>query len=380
MKRFIYTILLLATCTSCTHRTVIQTDEFNIIKYAPQYARGFEIRSAEGRSSSLLVVRNPWQGADSVEMPVFLSRDGERPAADFDGCVVETPVQRMICMSSSYVATADALGEVRRVVGVSGIDFISNEYVNEHKLCGEVRDVGFDSNLDFELIVALRPDVVLMYGISGGNDTVTGKLAELGIPYIYIGDYVEEHPLGKAEWLRVTAELFDCRDKGDATFAGIAERYNDLAGTVAQVARRPKVMLNTPYRDTWFMPSTRSYMVRLVEDAGGEYIYPQNTGDKSLPVSLEEAYVMAAEADVWLNTGQYSSLDELKSALPRFANMPAVNTGRVYNNNARQTPAGGSDFWESGIVHPDVVLGDLIGILHPETATATEPYYYRQLK
>lgn len=60
----------------------------------------------------------------------------------------------------------DALGEVRRISGVSGIDYISNTYVNEHRYCGEVRDVGYDTNLNFELLASMRPDLVLLYGVT----------------------------------------------------------------------------------------------------------------------------------------------------------------------------------------------------------------------
>ena len=118
---------------------------------------------------------------------------------------VKAPVRRVVCMSSSHVAMFDAVGQVRRVAGVSGIDYISNPDVRKHRLCGEVRDVGYDTNLDFELLAAMCPDIILLYGVTGENTVITGKLRELNIPYIYIGDYVEESPLGKAEWLVVAA-------------------------------------------------------------------------------------------------------------------------------------------------------------------------------
>ena len=52
----------------------------------------------------------------------------------------------------------------------------------------------------------------------------------------------------------------------------------------------------------------------------------------------------------------------------------------VFNNNRRQTPAGGSDFWESGVVRPDLVLRDLNAILRPETAGTAELHYYKRLE
>ena len=126
------------------------------------------------------------------------------------------------------------------------------------------------------------------------------------------------------------------------------------------------------------MPSDDSYMVQLVEDAGGVYIYKgKNPAGGSVAVSLEEAYMLVSRADVWLNAGQCSTMAELRSSAPHFADASVVRNGEVYNNNRRRTKAGGSDFWESAIVRPDVVLSDLVTII---AGTGDETYYYQQLK
>jgi iron complex transport system substrate-binding protein len=70
-------------------------------------------------------------------------------------------------------------------------------------------------------------------------------------------------------------------------------------------------------------------------------------------------------------------LEELIRQNPKFADVKAVREKRVYNNNARQTTQGGSDFWESGVVRPDVILQDLVTILQGNEG---ELYYYKQLK
>ena len=382
MKRFstLISALCVLLATACGGSGVRSADDFTIEIYTPAYASGFAIRGTDDDASTLITVRNPWQGAGDVEQHLLVLRDGAEAPAGFEGQIVKAPVRHVVCMSSSHVAMFDAIGEVRRVSGVSGIDYISNAHVNEHRYCGEVRDVGYDTNLDFELLAAMRPDLVLLYGVTGENTVVTGKLRELGIPYIYVGDYMEESPLGKAEWLIVPAELCNVRDKGAETFRGIADRYNALKAATAAAAARPKVMLNTPYRDTWFMPSSRSFMVRLIEDAGGEYIYTKNDSDTSVAIDMEEAYLLANAADIWLNVGPCNTMAELTAQNPKFAEVPAVRDRMVFNNNRRQTPAGGSDFWESGVVRPDLVLRDLNAILRPETAGTAELHYYKRLE
>ncbi len=359
--------------------------DFTQISYSPKYASGFEIRAAHESKSSLVRIFNPWQGATGFEQQLFVARDGEQAPSGFDGMVVEAPVRRVVCMSSSHVAMLDALGEVKRVVGVSGIDYIVNDHVALHRQCGEIRDVGYDANVNFELIAAMKADVVLIYGVNGENRQLTSKFDEIGIPYIYVGDYIEESPLGKAEWMRLIGEICDCGSRADSLFTDVDTRYNQLKATIsdhlADSDARPRVMLNTPYRDSWFLPSKRSYMVQLIEDAGGEAYASAGLSNSSQPIDIEQAYLYVSQADLWLNVGACASLSELSDHNPRFADMPCVASGRVYNNNARRNTVGGSDFWESGVVNPDIVLRDLATIIHPELAPKDgELYYYHQLK
>lgn len=384
MKQFAILIAVLTglLASGCGGSATRSAADFTVEIYTPEYASGFDIRGTGKDAATLITVRNPWQGAGNVEQHLLVLREGAKAPAGLDAQIVKAPVRHVVCMSSSHVAMFDALGEVRRVSGVSGIDYISNPYINEHRYCGEVRDVGYDTNLNFELLASMRPDLVLLYGVTGENTVVTGKLRELGIPYIYVGDYMEESPLGKAEWLMVAAELCNDRSRGAETFGGIAERYRAVKTAVAGSAPavRPKVMLNTPYRDTWFMPSSRSFMIRLIEDAGGEYVYTKNDSDTSVAVDLEEAYLLASSADVWLNVGPCNTLAELTAQNPKFAGIPAIRNRMVFNNNRRQTPAGGSDFWESGVIRPDLVLRDLSLILGGKPAEEGELHYYKRLE
>ena len=292
------------------------------------------------------------------------------------GQVLEGDAGRIVCMSSTHIAMLDAIGEAGRVVGVSGIDYISNPDIQARR--DSIGDVGYEGNINYELLLSLDPDLVLLFGVNGAS-SAEGKLKETGIPFLYVGDYLEESPLGKAEWLVALSEVVGRRAEGEKVFVEIPVRYNALKQRVADNALdAPSVMLNTPYGDSWFMPSTGSYAVRLITDAGGDYIYKKNTGNASTSIDMEEAYLLASDADVWLNVGMANTLDELKAACPKFADIRCVRNGFVYNNNARINAAGGNDYWESAVVNPDIVLRDLIKIFHPELVE--EPFvYYKQL-
>ena len=345
--------------------------------YTPTYATGFHIVGAEGMQSTIIRVTNPWQSANDVETMLFIARGGEKAPNGFRGQVLQGDAKRVVCMSSSHIAMLDAIGSVESVVGVSGKNFITNPYVVAHQRT--IADVGYDGNMNFELLVAQQPDIVLLYGVTGAC-TMESKLDELGIPYIYVGEYVEEDPLGKAEWLIALAEIVGLRQQGQTYFSELPQRYEQLKSMAASAhTPAPKVMLNTPYADSWFMPSTTSYIARLIADAGGDYIYQQNTSNHSLPIDLEQAALLTTQADIWLHVENINSLDDLRRQLPKFAQMPCVQRGEVYNCDKRRVAGGGNDYWESGVVHPDVILRDLIKIFHSELVSE-EFVYYRKIE
>lgn len=361
--------LLLAGCGGSGHNG---GDLPSDIAYAPIYALGFEI--FEGDDAKMVVSLTPWQGADSASATSLII--GEAPNG-YKGQAIKEPAKRIACMSSTHVAMLDALGLADRVVAVSGMRFITNPYVLAHK--DEIADIGYDSNFDYEKLVAVRPDLVLLYGVNGPS-VAEAKLRELGIPFAYLSEYIEPSPLGKAEWLVALAEITGCRQAGEEVFAKIPERYDSFKALAATASERPKVMINTPYGDFWHMASSDSYVGRLIDDAGGDYLCPGIKGNESQPIDMEQAFLLASQADKWINTGQCKSKAELLAQLPRFAKTKPVAAGEIYNSVLRTDSLGRNDYWETGAIRPDLVLQDLVKIFHPELLADSAFAYYKKLE
>lgn len=333
---------------------------FDLTIYQPEYAGGFVI-GCDKDSVPVIMIKNPWQGADSVMMSYK----------------VEKPAERIIAMSSTFVAMLESLEAIDRVVGVSGLKFITNEALHNRK--DKIADVGYDTDLDFEKIVMLNPDIVLLYGVNGPSP-IEKKLKELNIPYVYIGEYLEQSPLGKTEWVVAIGEIIGKREEAMALSDSIAGRYNALKYRFSNIVKKPQVMINAPYSDSWWMPSTNNYISQLIADAGGDYIYKENTGNASENIDIEKAYLLMSQADVWLNPGQASSKAQLADMTPRFTDTKPFTDDEVYNNNRRSSAGGGNDFYESGIMHPDIILQDLVKVFHPDSLSGYEPVYYQHLR
>lgn len=367
---------------SCVRQNVSESD-YDILLYKPVHAEGFEIYGAKGKESSIIKVKRSWQGNQHSSTELFISRNAEKAPDDFKGQVLVNEAKRIVCMSSSYIAMLDKIGELSRVVGVSGMDYVFNEYVNSNR--DRIVDVGYDGNVNYELMLSVFPDLVLLYGVNFASG-MEAKLKELGIPFMYVGEYLEEDPLGKAEWVIALAEFIGKRVQAEKIYKDISNKYECVKAGLGDKykLKKPKVMLNTPYGGDWFMPSSSSYMVRLIEDAGGEYIFSENKSKASVSVDMERAYLLASDADFWLNVGSVTSIKELKIQCPKFSDIKCVINLNVYNFNKRLNFKGGNDFWESGVMNPDKILADLVSIFHPELDVSEKNLenlnYYKKLK
>ena len=120
-------------------------------------------------------------------------------------------------------------------------------------------------------------------------------------------------------------------------------------------------------------------MANLISDAGGNYLGKENNTNESYAISFENALAWGSQADVWINMGNLTSKKEIKTANERFARLKVFQEGEIYNNTKRLSPHGGNDFWESGTVHPDWILRDLMNIFYPDLMDA-EMIYYEEIK
>lgn len=343
------------------------------------YATGFRVR--DGGSHKLVTVLNPWQNSQDVSYQYVLAAKQEMlPDSLQDLPWIRTPVNRVIALSTTHVAMIDQLGKASTLVGLSGSRYIYSPEIKVGVSSGKVVDVGYEQGLDFETIVDLDPDVLFIYGVEGKVVATLEKLRELGIPVVFCGEYLEPHPLGKAEWIRFFSLFFDLDEEADAFFHRIDSSYCQLAKIASNADDKPGVLTGLPWKDTWHMAGGKSFAARLIEDAGGDYLWSDNSSTQAVPLDLESVYIRAVKARVWINPGAANSLEDIGSLDERFMDLEVVKNAQVFNNNLRSDPGGGNDYWETGTVRPDLVLADLISVFHPDLLADHPLVYYRQLK
>jgi len=374
MQRLVFIFILLSALTGCSGRQNQNTDRIKSNKYA----HGFRVTKNENITK--LSVFNPWEKAENISVDYYLHPKGSLlPDSLSDKKIIKTPVKRVVCLSTTHIAFLNELDEINSIVGISGSQYVSNPKLRKRIESGEVPDVGYGQNLNYEQIVSQQPDLVMVYGVGSEVTSYTQKLEEMGIPVILIAEYLEENPLGKAEWIKFIGALFEKEKKANTFFSQVEKEYLALKQLAAGETNQPKVLVGAPYNVTWWVPGGNSYMANLIADAGGDYLGKDNQSNESFAISFENALVWGSQADVWINMGNLSSKKEIRDTDERFENFNVFNEGRLFNNIKKLHPHGGNEFWESGTVNPHLVLRDLIHIFHPKLIQE-ELIYYSEIK
>lgn len=343
------------------------------------YAERFELEIHD--AYTLASVFSPWQNADDTRFRYVLAdNDTGIPDSLAQYPVIRTPVSSTVLMSTTFISFLDTLGRRSTVKGISGGENIFDPELYGRYTAEEIRDVGFDQAINYELLVEMQPDVVFMFGVQSGIVQSVNKLRDAGIEVVLCADYLEPHPLGRAEWIRFFSAFFNQENKAEKIFDGIARRYDSISEIQQDRQGSPKVMLGLPWKDAWYVAGADSYAVRLIRDAGGAYVFSDQDHAEARPFDIEAVYARAMEADIWINPGIAGSLEMITSHDQRFGKLDVFRNERIYNNNKRLGQGGGNDYWESGALRPDRILEDLAAIFHGAEPADSTLYFYTRLQ
>jgi iron complex transport system substrate-binding protein len=350
-----------------------------------KHARGFVIQKQEFNPkegpSLTLQVQNPWQGASEIfTYHLALGENQKSAAENLNSGLIQIPVERMVSLTTTNLYHLEALGVLNTLVGLGGGRYVCNPRVKQGLQQGSILEVGADGQVDVETVVGLKPDIVFTYGVGNSSDGGLAKLKEAKLTSIIDGAYMEETPLGRAEWIKFTAAFFGKDKLADSIFSEIESNYVALLALTQKAKHRPTVFVNASFSGVWWVPGGRSYVARFLADAGADYLWALDTTRGSLNLDLESVLDKAGKADFWLNPGDWKSLKDGQKQDPRNAFFEAFKQERVFNADKILSETGGNDIFETGPARPDWILADLIFIFHPELLPNHNLHWYRKLE
>lgn len=348
--------------------------ENKLKKTLVKYAQGFDIQVYEGYKK--LVIKSPYPGAESQQEFILTTS----PDKDLKGRNhLHVPVKKMVATSTTHIPMIELLGTANSLVGFPNTDYISSEKTRQRIKNGEVTDLGNEQHFNTEVLISLQPDVVIAFSM-GKSSKMYNTIEQNGIPVIYNGDWLEATPLGRAEWIKFFGVLFGKEKEADSIFNDIEAAYKASKKIALQAGKTPDVMSGVLYKDKWNLPAGESFTAQLYKDANTNYLWSGSKGQGSLVLSFEAVFDMAAQADLWIGSGYYTSLDELKNANSHYEQFSTFKTGDIYSFSKKKSESGGVAYFEFAPIQPHIVLKDLIKVAHPELLPGYEPYFLQRLE
>ena len=216
-----------------------------------------------------------------------------------------------------------------------------------------VRDVSGDGGLNAEIVTMLDPGCILTGPIQ--------DLAERNWPWVPVTEYLEPHPLGRAEWMVALAWLAGDSIAGSEAFKEVEARYAAAADASAGTGKR--VFTGSVADGVWHAPGKGSFVAQWIEDAGGTYALEDVDDQSNVALSLESMLELVSKTDAWVLVTYDENGVEERDVLemdPRHAEvMKAVDEVWVCNTAK-------VDYFGEVVAHPEWVLEDLAALVQSD--------------
>ena len=310
---------------------------------------------------------NPW--GEGLLGTYILTSDPNSQLSTLNSQLIHVPLKNALVFTAVHCGLICELGMEESIGGVC-----EKEYI--HGLTKEVVDCGNGMSPNQERIIQLRPDAMLVSPFE--SNTGHDKLGQLGMPIVECAEYMESTALGRAEWMKFYGLLFGKEKEANEMFEALVTRYDSLSAMVKNFDNCPRILSEELYGNVWYQPGVHSTIGQLYADAGAQTAFPEYKQSGSVPLSIEQVYATAHNADIWLmryDSDETMTLAQLGAEVDVYRRFDAFKNGNVWGCNTRT-----SFFYERSPFHPDRMLSDIIQITHPEVQLHEPMYFYEKLK
>jgi len=374
---FVVTVIALSACKQKTENP----EQFSSVKEETvKYAKGFQI-DFEG-AFPVITVSNPWPGAEKSFTYAVIPKEKlatiTYPKDAYDAVVV-TPVNNIVVTSTTHIPALESLGALDKLIGFPDTKYVSSMPARKRIAEGKIKELGNNESLNTEMVLELQPDAVVGFAINNQNSNYD-LLKNSGIPVLFNGDWTEQTPLGKAEWIKFFGVLLDKQQEADSIFNTIETSYKEIKALAKKATKQPTVLSGALYKDVWYLPAGESWAAKFLADANTTYLWGETKGTGSLSLGLETVLEKGENAEFWVAPAQFVAYNELTSSNNHYKQFSAFKNQNIYTFSLTKGPTGGLLYYELGPQRPDLILKDLVHIFHPELLPDYTPYFFLPLQ
>jgi iron complex transport system substrate-binding protein len=366
MKFSFYKVLLVSIIFSfigCQKKEKKDTINDSTASNSIQYAKSLAIFKHAGYT--IVKVSNPWPNAAKDFTYILKEKNGIIPDSLKKHPQIAVPLKSIVVTSTTNIPFLEMLGVEKMLVGFPHTDYISSKKTRTLIDAGSVKNVGQNEKLNIEQLIEMAPELIVTFGIDNNNPAIE-NLKRSGLNVLIQADWMEQSPLGKAEWLKLYGALFGKEKEADVLFENIVKEYNNALALVAEKKPTSTVLYGSMYQDQWYVAKGSSWVAQFIKDAKADYLWKNLEGTGSQGLSFENILNKAKTANFWIATGSFKSLSELEKTNPHYSQFNAFANKTIYTFEGKLGATGGTIFYELSPARPDLVLKDYIKIFHPE--------------
>lgn len=351
--------------------------EITTAKNEIRYAKGLEIYNY--KDFAVVKITNPWPDAKENFTYVLQQKNGIIPDSLKQFTTIQIPLKSIVVTSTTHIPALELLGVENTLVGFPNTDYISSVKTRKLIDAGKVREVGTNETLNTEVLIDMGPDLIVSFGLNNSNPTLD-NLQKSGLKVMLNGDWTEQSPLGKAEWIKFFGALYGLNTKANTIFSDIEKEYNTTLALAKKATSKPTVLSGAMFQDQWYVPQGQSWASLFLKDAQANYLWADSNGTGSLALPFETILEKAQEAQFWIAPGDFSSLKEMSDSNPHYKQFDSFKNKKVYSYSVNKGAKGGIVYFEWSPTRPDWVLKDLITIFHPELLPNHKLFFFQKLE
>ena len=341
-----------------------------------KYATGFDIQHFDGYKK--LIIKAPYPDAKEQLEYIIIEKEEIIPTILKDLTIIRTPIEQLVVTSTTHIPMLELLEEENSLVGFPNTQYISSSKTRQLIANGDIQEIGKEENINTEVLLDLNPEMLVGFSMSS-NNKMFENIEKAGIPVLLNGDWLEETPLGRAEWLKFFGVLFNKENQADSIFNIIEKEYNDAVLIAKAAKSRPTILSGVQFKDIWNLPAGESFVAKFLKDANTNYLWSETSGKGSLALSFESVFEKGQQANIWIAPGHYNSYSQLEEANQHYTQFDAFTSKKIYSFNNKTGENGGVIYYELAPIQPHIVLKDIIKITHPELLPNYTPYFLEQL-
>ena len=375
LASYSFFLLLVIFSFSCK-KEILKETTAPISKSTIKYAKGFDIVTVNGLKK--LIIKTGYQNAKTVFEYLILNKTAKK--ASLNNQTIQVPIKEIVVTSTTHIPMVELLNEESSIVGFPHATYISSEKTRTLIDAGKIKEIGKESSLNTEILLDLQPELVVGYSVSSADKSLT-TIKKAGINVIYNGDWLEETPLGRAEWIKFFGVLFDKEKQADSIFKEIENNYLDAKNIALKAARKPTILSGAIMsKDIWNLPAGDSFVAQFLKDANLNYLWKNSKGKGSLSLSFESVFDTGRNADFWIAPGYFSSKEQLLQSNQIYAEFEAFKNDRIFTPSTKKGKTGGVIYYELAPTRPDLVLKDIIKITNPDLLPNYELTFFEKMQ